>query len=381
MPLLTRLSLILFLLLSVAYSGKAQEASYYLQGTVGSYPIAMRISCYEDSSCSDTRYYYKKVLKDIVLDGKRNGTHFTLHTSEYNKEAVRETFDLQQQPDESFTGTWTSGGRKLPVKLTPISAAAVHHPYKSAKEVNKEPAADAYEYLRSSLLTFVRDSVTKYKNRQLVWLHEKGSGVSFFRLGNGFSAVQLQKVNPLLEAIHLENAMNQLSCSSPWGGSIDFTVDVSYLDNNLLAFHIFASWSCGGAHPDFGGTGYLTDLNTGRQFDLEDILAFDASVTTEAKSGFDKYSQYRSDFLAPKLMALMIKAHGFEAPKSDEDCDYTDVEIWDFPSWKFTAEGIAFTPIFGRVMRACENEYLLPFSLLQPFKNPAFPYKFPEVKP
>ena len=380
MPLITRLCLTLCLLLSV-YTGKAQEASYYLQGTVGSYPIAMRISCFEDSSCSDTRYYYKKVLKDIVLDGNRNGKHFTLHTSEYNKEAVRETFDLQQQGDETFTGSWTSGNKKLPVKLSSIKTAAIHHPYKSAKEVGKEAVADAYEYLRSSLLSFVRDSVTKYKNKELVWLHEKGSGFSFFRLGNGFSTVQLQKINPLLEAIHLENAMNQLSCSSPWGGSIDFTVDVSYLDNNLFAFHIFASWSCGGAHPDFGGNGYLIELNTGRQFDIDDILAFDTSVTTEARSGFDKYSQYRSDFFAPKLMALMSKVHGFEAPKSEEDCDYTDVEIWDFPSWKFTPEGIEFTPIFGRVMRACENAYLLPFGQLQPYKNPAFPYKFPAVKP
>ncbi len=381
MPFITRLTLTLCLILLSVCTGGAQEASYYLQGTVGSYPIAMRISCFEDSSCSDTRYYYKKVLKDIVLEGRRNGKHFILHTSEYNKEAVSETFDLRQQQDEVFTGTWTSGNKKLPVKLAAIKISAIHHPYQPVKEISKEAATDAYEYLRSSLLTFVRDSVTKHKNKELVWFHEKKSSFSFFRLGNGFSALQLQKINPLLEAIQLENAMSQLSCSSPWGGSIDFTVDVSYLDNNLLAFHIFASWSCGGAHPDFGGTGYLLELNTGRRFDIDDILAFDASVTTEARSGFDKYSQYRSDFFAPKIMALMSKAHGFEAPKSEDDCDYTDVDIWDFPSWRFTPEGIAFTPIFARVMRACENEFLLPFDQLQAYKNPAFPYKFPGKQP
>lgn len=368
----------MFCLLCSVYAARAQEeTSYYLQGTIGNYPIAMRISCYEDTNCSDTRYYYKKVLKDIVLEGTKKGNHFILSTSKYNKEATLETFDLQQQADKSFSGTWISGGKKLPVKLSPIKIAAINNPYKSVKGVTKDQLSDPYEYLRLSSLNFIRDSVTKYKGKELVWLHEKGSDVVFFRLGNGFSPLQLQKINPRLDAVHIENAMNELSCSSPWGGSIDFSIDVNYLDDHLLGFNVFASWSCGGAHPDFGGTGYLLELNTGKQFDIDDILAFDASVTTEDRSGFDKYNKYRSDFFAPKLMALMIKVHGFEKPKSEEDCDYTDSEIWDFPSWQFTEKGIEFTPIFARVMRACEDSYLIPFDLLKPYKNPEFPYNFP----
>ncbi len=369
-----RLCFICCLLLS-AYTGKAQDADYYLQGTIGNYPIAMRISCFDDSSC-DTRYYYKKVLKDIVLDGTKKGNHVVLSTSKYNETAVRETFDLQLQADQSFTGTWISGSKKLPVKLSPIEVATIKNPYRSVKEVSDEEDSDPYSYLRSSLLSFVRDSVSKYKNKELVWFHEKGSGVSFFRLGNGFSPVQLQKINPILDTLHIENAMNELSCSGPWGGGIEFTIDVKYLDNNLIGFYVFASWSCGGAHPDFGGSGYLLELHTGRRFDIDDILAFDASATTEEQSGFDKYSAYHNDFFAPGLTALMIKEHGFEAAKTDEDCDYTDPEIWKYPSWQFTETGIEFTPFFARAMRACEDPYPLPFSLLKQYKNPGFRMRF-----
>lgn len=377
MSLIQKLGLIFCLLLPV-YEGTAQEY-HYLQGTIGSYPVAMRISCYNDTDCSDTRYYYKKVLKDIVLEGSKKGNHYTLGTSKYNETEAREAFDLQLQPDQSFTGTWTYKGKKQPVKLKPIDTALIKNPYKTVKAISENIQSDPYEYLRSASLSFIRDSVTKYKDKELVWLHEKGSDMSFFRLGNGFSPVQRKKINAVLDDVHITEAMNQLTCSGPWGGTIDFTVTVNYLDEHLLGFHIFSSWNCGGAHPDFGGTGYLLELNTGKQFELDDILAFDASVTTEARSGFDKYSQYRNDFFAPKLMALMIKIHGFEKPAGEDDCDYTDQEIWDFPSWEFTESGIQFTPIFGRAMRACEDAYLLTFDQLSAYKNPEFPYPFPPV--
>jgi hypothetical protein len=375
MKLLVKSGLILCLLLP-SYKGATQEF-HYLQGTIGSSPVAMRISCYNDTDCSDTRYYYKKTLKDIVLEGTNNGNHYTLGTSKYSETAARETFDLQLQPDQSFTGTWTCKGKNQPVKLKPIDTALIKSTYKPAKAISENIRSDSYEYLRFASLSFIRDSVTKYKDKELVWLHEKGSDMSFFRLGNGFSPLQRKKINTVLDNVHITEAMNQLTCSGPWGGTIEFTVNVGYLNDHLLGFNIFSSWNCGGAHPDFGGTGYLLGLNTGKQFDLDDILAFDASVTTEAKSSFDKYSQYRHDFFASKLMALMIKVHGFEKPANEDDCDYTDQEIWDFPSWEFTEKGILFTPIFGRAMRACEDAYLLTFDQLRIYKNPEFPYTFP----
>lgn len=357
---------------------KAQDKTYYLQGSIGNYPIAMRITCYNDTDCAGSRYYYRKTMKDIVLDGEKKGNHFTIGTSKYNEDA-HEMFDLQQQADQSFTGTWSSGKKKLPVKLQAINTASISNPFKSIK-IEKDLLDDPYEYLRATSLGFVKDSVTKQGNKELVWFHEKASAVSFFRLGNGFSPLQLQKTNAQLDQVHLESALSQLSCSGPWGGSIDFTVHIGYLDENLLGFDIFSSWDCGGAHPDFGGKGYLLELNTGHRFDIDDILAFDASVTTEARSGFDAFSKYRGDFFAPKLLALMDKAHHFKEPKSDDDCSYTEAELWVFPAWQYSTEGISFIPGFPRVMRACEEPFLLTFEQLKAYRNPKFPYPFPAAK-
>lgn len=379
MSLFTKTGMIYCLLL-LALPGRAQEYAY-LHGTIGAYPIAMRISCYNDTDCGDTRYYYKKMLKDIVLEGNRNGKHYILRTSEYGTEP-RETFDLNEQADHSFTGTWSAGNKKLPVKLQPLRKTDVRTVPAFVKNSDNEGLSDPYEYLRASNLLLVRDSVIRYKNKEFVWFREKASDMSLFRLGNGFSPEQLKKINPLLDEIQLTEAMNQMSCSGFSGGSIDFTVNISYLDEHLLGFRIFSSWFCGGAHPDFGGQGYLLELNTGKQFDLDDILAFDTSAVSEARGGFDRFSDYRNNFFAPKMLELMTQAQGFEKPKEEEEdqCDYTDTEIWDYPSWEFGEEGISFTPIFGRAMRACEEAFLLTFEQLKAYKNPKFRYSFPTVK-
>ena len=57
-------------------------------------------------------------------------------------------------------------------------------------------------------------------------------------------------------------AINQLSCSnySAYNDAegIDYSTSISYWDSNLLGFSNFSSYFCGGAHPDFGSTGYLS---------------------------------------------------------------------------------------------------------------------------
>ena len=134
-------------------------------------------------------------------------------------------------------------------------------------------------------------------------------------------------------------------------------------------------WDCGGAHPDFGSSGYLIDLNNGKQYGIDDILAFDKSVTGDKENNFDAFSKYRSTYFAPKLLAVLNSQEHFEKPKNDDDhCDYTNEEYWDFPSWNYTEKGIEFTPIFYRAARSCEESFLVPFEKLKKYKNPKFPY-------
>jgi hypothetical protein len=61
-------------------------------------------------------------------------------------------------------------------------------------------------------------------------------------------------------------------------------------------------------------------------------------------------------------------------PDSDDNCDYTDLDSWDFVSWNFTEKGIEFIPYFYRAARNCEEPFLVTFEKLSSYKNKYFPY-------
>lgn len=339
----------------------------------------MKINCYE-GDCGDSRYFYLNKGKDISLQGNVKGNHYTFYTSNYenDKEVVHEKFELVKDGND-FSGTWTNnGGKPLTVKLSVIDIKHVKNKFDQYPAVQNLKDDNPYDYLRSSGLNFIQDSVVKYKDKEIDWFHETHSDVPFFSLGNGFSKDVKDRINPMLEDKRITEALNSLGCAGRWGdGEIDYTITVGYLDENLLGFYVFTNYDCGGAHPDFGGEGTLLDLHNGNSYELDDIIAFDKSVTSEKQSGFDTFSAYRTNFFAPQLMALQKTINKIDTYRKEDECDYMNTDIWTFPSWNFTEKGIEFTPSFARVARACEEPFLIPFSKLAAYKNAKFPYKFP----
>lgn len=42
-------------------------------------------------------------------------------------------------------------------------------------------------------------------------------------------------------------------------------------------------------------------------------------------------------------------------PKKDDDCDYTDSEVWAFPNWALTEKGLWLGAINARAERVCDS--------------------------
>lgn len=334
---------------------------YKLQGTIGTVPIYMSIDDYSQEDPNDDRslmgrYFYQSSLKDIVLWGNnKNNTYHLIVESGVDE--IAETFTLIKKGD-NFEGTWVgSKGKTLPVVLKPIDVDNIQNPYLDIYFISKMKTQDPFNYARSSFIKLERNSVSDLNDKSIIWFSEKHCDAPFFRLGNGFEKEQLATINPMLDEIHFENILSQLSCSSNWsysdGTGIDYTTTIGYLDNNLIGFDIFSSWFCGGAHPDFGGVGYLLDLNSGKSYDLKDIYDIDTSV----------------------IYNLVKEQQGFQKPTGEDDyCDYTELEYWEYARWTISKEGINFTPYFYRAARACEESFLVPFSKLRPYKKQDFPY-------
>ena len=362
------------------------QDKYDLKGTLGNLPIYMAFEDYtqlgnsQDNEITDVRYFYTTSLKDIVLRGNKVGNQFSFENDD-------EKIILVKNKKGEFTGTWENkkNQKKLAVNLSRNIIQEKNEPLQQKYEIIDSliKSNDVYTYSKVGYIKLKRDSVATYKGKEFVWFSEEHCSAPYFRLGNGFSKKQLETINPILDNLHMQNILGQLSCSTEYnyseGNGIETTIDLTYLDQNLLGFEDFSSWDCGGAHPDFGGTGYLLDLNSGKSYDINDILAFDKSVTTEEKGGFDAYSDYQEKYFAPNIVKLMINQHDFTESTDEEDvCDYTEEEYWDFPSWSYTEQGIYFTPHFYRAARGCDEPFLLPFSVLKKYKNPNFKYDFPK---
>lgn len=377
--------LLFFLLLLTNSYGAIADNIQTLSGTIGKLPIYFEFSDDpgEDSMIYDTRYFYSAHLRDIVLDGYRNGQHYSFYAGEPEK--PEERFELIKQDDGTFRGTWNnSKGKKLPVYLRPLVISSLTNPYSNYPFIKQLRKEDLYNYARSCFMKFHTDSVNSFQSKTFIWVSEMHGAVPFFRLGPDFDTDVASRINPILTNIHLREGIVQLSCSSRWNyngkeNGIEYRIHIGYLDLQLLGFEVFSSWDCGGAHPDFGGQGYLLDLVTGKNYDLDDILAFDKSVTTEQQSNFEAFSTYRSRHLAPQLLELLNATYHFDTTSTDsEQCNYNDPELWVFPGWNFTEKGIEFRPSFPRVARMCEELFLIPFSKLKKYKHSGFPYPFPE---
>jgi hypothetical protein len=370
--------LILCFFVFQSISAFSQNQEIYLEGTIAKSKIYMSINIFGSATeepNTNAIYFYQNSLKDILLEGRQKNNIFTLIFK--HGDTIHEKFVFKKIGKTDFEGTWSNTqGKSFPVKLSLINFSN----YKSTLSESYY-GDEKLNLVKLKFLEFKKQKTTFYKNKAIDWYSEKHCNVPFFRLGDNFSEKNKIAVNPVLEKTHIKNAIWQLNCLSynyyNTGENISFETDFTFLNDNLLGFKIFSDWYCGGAYPDNGATGYLIDLNTGKNYELDDIIAFDKSVTTEKESNFDSFVKYRKNYFAPKLFAIIDGEQHFQKPKDNEEepCDLTDLDRWwGDETWIYTGKGIEFTPSFPHAMRACEETFLVSFEKLKKYKNPKFKY-------
>jgi hypothetical protein len=190
---------------------------------------------------------------------------------------------------------------------------------------------------------------------------EPVSGITLFRIESGYPAPVLARINAALARQQWERVSQWFGCEGFDGQS---GMDVSearspYFSDDFVSYAWFASWSCAGtAHPDFGTQGVTFDARTGHELQLEDLLYFGKPPAPQP--GTPAFFDYRGDIFAPRIVSLLGQLYPNEMQPADgeaaeDQCDYADTSVWDFPSWYLTEQGLYLGAYFGRAQRPCDE--------------------------
>jgi hypothetical protein len=315
------------------------------EGAAGASPIVLELD--KDSDEAFGRYFYRLTRFNSDLSGERQGDNFQLQSR-----LTEDRLVLKRQ-GQRLTGTlMTSKGRTLPVSLQ----VATPPPAPAGAPNN----LDGYARMQLAGLSLTPSDSSRIGIRRIRWYQERVSGTRLFRLEDGYSPDTLRTINAALAETQWQHVQNWFDCPGYGGGSGVETGEAStpYLDDRFVSYAWQSSWSCAGAaHPDFGTHGITYDARTGMALKLEDFLQFGTATPPAEES--DGWYSYRSEQFAPALVELLKRYHPDEmadkgSDPEDPECNYADPDVWDFPAWYLTANGLFVGAYFPRVARACD---------------------------
>ena len=326
----------------------AHAAGPVWRGTVGDAAVVVELD--PQGEPVSGRYFYTRYLRDITLESAEPGKTLHLH-----EKAEGDTKAAEWMLDTSTTGElhgdWSGAdGRHLPIRLTRFDATKVRDPER-AQLLHDNP----YEYLRIAKLRLEPGVLQTVGDYRLQWFDEPHTEVSLFQVVSGYPDTVRLRINRVLRARHWQMVNDAIGCVSESNGDYQSTATLRRIDARILSVSLFASYYCGGAHPDFGDSPLNLDPRTGRELDLEDVLWLGKGTPPRSNGPTeDAYFKYRDETLGPWLAAMMARRHPKDVVDSEADCDYTDPEVWKYVSWYVRDDGLYFGPSFARAARNCE---------------------------
>ncbi|WP_179333726.1 hypothetical protein [Winogradskyella costae] len=293
-------------------------------GTIGDYPIHLEVTIYpheKDSTSGELEgyYFYDSKLISIPISGDFEKDKLTLIDDYFFR--PEKVLDADEVFQLTKKGNQLEGNFKIKDKTYNV--------------VLTETKQDPLEDFRNPKLTFVKDSIVNYQDKQLVWFHEKYSQLPLFRLGNGFTPEQRAVFNPILDAIHLEDSKDKLDCNS-W---FEISYDINLVDTKFISYLKYYSVYCGGAHPSHGNVAYNFNLET-----LEEVK--------EVETLFPKVDFFQK---------LKTKYDNAEADRQEECETFVDDRHWQYKTWNLTPKGVLLIPSYPHALTPCEENYFLSY--------------------
>lgn len=354
----------------------AGESGKVWVGTLGPSDIVVRIDAPfgKASAKIDGRYFYRRHRMDIELQGKASADGRITLQEGLRDDEPHPAWKMQAPAQDRWDGEWIGPrDKRLPIhlrKATPESLPPAREPGLQALRGE----IDDYEWLRLSELALQKKKLQRIDGYTLQWLHQPESGIDLFEVTAGYPQAQLQRINAVLRRRLWNWVGNYYGCVSgarDGQGDYQTTTTLRHISPRILSASLSSSFYCGGAHPDFGDEPVNLDPRDGRELDLDDVLWLGPGKALHAAKGNDwnrAWSDYRSKRFAPWVVAQLKAAHPSEFGKRDDECEYSDSGMWEFPAWYATPKGIHVAAYFPRYARACDDPdwAILPWKAVDP---------------
>ena len=376
------------LLLVALGNTHATDGEQVYTGTLGKQTIVMGLTLSDEDA--PARYFYQRHHLDIPLfAGKLGKTHLEL-VEGVDESAPRPVITLDRQANGSWQGIWRgTDGKTLPLSLhpaTPTPPASDAVPY-----LHKLYRDDPYGYLRLADLKLQAGRKQTVMGYHLQWWQQPAAKLAMFEITDGYPEAERQRINAILRNRLWQETDAYFECMGSARGTdlADFeqTVTPELFTPHLISVTVHTDYYCGGAHPDFGTAGINLDVHTGKPIALEDLLwlgkgkplhviglADDPAQTPNTQDN-DALAGYQEKTLAPWLLAQFNRLYPtlMQPTDSEDECNYNDVEFWQYGNWHLTPAGVFFGPSFPRAARACEASddwSIVPWALVRKHPGP-----------
>jgi len=345
------------------------EQLFFLEGTLGNKPIAMRIHREEDLYHGE--YFFLSDKKNISFRGECNSKDCLLSVfvmnQETHKEESTEVFRISENNDHTWSGTWRKGSNTVNILLKPIDVSKFNHPYKDLPFIK---SLDPYSYVRTSELKFSAVRTKKINGITVEWLKETISGVEFIRLGKGLPTEVLNKVNTTLTGLHLAKSEGSFWCNPSTTNLKDykFIFNISLLNKSILSLTALTTSNCFATTPETTTENITLDIKTGQQLSLEDI--FYAGNKTIPAVNSAEWFDYRYKTFGAIIHKLLLNEYPDKMKASTGACSYNKDEAWQFPDWKLGEKGLlvkAFLPDYLHCEKS--EEFLIPYTKLEEYRK------------
>lgn len=337
------------MLLAVVGTCSAQDAWRGIwEGTIGQMPVRV---CLDGKDGEDSRYYYLKYGKDILLQQSEREEGSWLEGEEPSDRPAGK-WQLAQDGD-NMRGTWVgaNAGKRWPIQLKRTTIPVSEERSLCEAEFFFKPVADAQKLVAGPVQAFGRHSYQELSTRMprqsqdsnapnAIVLHDYGEN------GAAVNQFLLQRLRKRL-ARHHDTRIN---------GLMESREEVAWLSDRWLSLREM-EWAAG--HGISGSSTWFEtwDLATGKRFDL--WRWFNArSGTWHGEAGNDGVEQ------AFTTTRALQKAIGpFDNNGGDPDCKDPD-KSWREP--RLVPGGIEFE---AGVVGPCLETAVVSFKALQPFLN------------